>query len=157
MKGLYIFLYILLYTSVCHASVANLIRHVNRSISPRYIQVEAQAFKQASIKYYVPLPVLVSIAWQESHFKPYAVNGNCIGIMQVNAKVWAKKLNIPIVMLVMPSVNIEVGAYILHHYYIQTKNWNEAIVRYYGLSDFGRHVYLNQVKAKIQKSKEALW
>ena len=157
MKGLYILLYILLYASTCHAGVADLIRQVNRSISLRYVQIETEAFKQASTKYHVPLPVLVSIAWQESHFELYAVNGNCIGIMQVNAKVWAKKLNIPIVMLAMPSVNIEVGAYILHYYYMQTKNWNETIVRYYGLSDFGRHIYLNQVKAKIQKSKEALW
>lgn len=64
---------------------------------------------------------LIYIAKKESTFKPKAKNGHCIGLMQVNEKVWyniLKKNNIIKSRKDLRSIsgNIRAGAYILKHY-----------------------------------------
>jgi len=79
-------------------------------------------FLKASLKYGVPLELLLAIAKTESNFNPYAINRNRngskdIGIMQINTA------NVPLLIregiiknkneLFNPCKNIEAGAYIL--------------------------------------------
>ena len=125
-----------------------IIHKVNLQLDDKEVNYLAEVFYRVSKEEKVPLPILISVAWQESSFSPNVVSkSGCIGIMQVNPKVWK---GIPVSLLYQIDVNIRVGAYILYYYYKQTHCWNRALFRYYGVSNFGK-VYEKNVlrKAKV--------
>jgi len=125
------------------------IKGVNPSLPSNQINLIAKSLVESSKEFNVPLSILIAVAWQESHFNPYACSSyGCIGIMQVNPKVWSEALNIPESLLIYPDVNIRVGAYILRYYYNQTGSWRKAIRRYYGISPYAK-IYHEKVSEKI--------
>jgi len=133
------------------------IKRVNPKLPSNQVSLIAKSLVESSKEFNVPLSILIAIAWQESHFNPYACsNYGCIGIMQVNPKVWSETLNIPESVLVYPDVNIKVGAYILRYYYNQTGSWKEAIRRYYGISPYAK-IYHEKVSKKISLVKTQLF
>jgi len=132
------------------------IKRVNLSLPPNQVSLVAKSLVESSKEFNIPLSILIAVAWQESHFNPYACsNYGCIGIMQVNPEVWSEMLNIPESILIYPDVNIRVGAYILRYYYNLTGSWKEAIKRYYGISPYAR-VYHQKVSKKINLVKTQL-
>jgi hypothetical protein len=126
--------------------------HKAKGVDNNQVNYMSRAFLNASKIYNVPISILLAVAWQESHFNPFVKSkAGCIGIMQVNPKVW--NFGIEPKLLYLPDFNIYAGAYILNYYYQQTKSWNEAIYRYYGISDFGKKYLTNVLnrKSKVEK------
>jgi len=130
------------------------IRSTNPSLSENEVDLYAKVFIRCSLQYRIPLHILLAVAYQESHFKPYAQNGRCYGMMQVNLDVWSKKFSLPEWLLKDPVRNIEAGAYILRYYYDKTGSWKQALIRYYGLSPFAVKIYAPSVIRKSQKLKQ---
>jgi len=128
---------------------------VNHKLSKDEAIMIAKTFIRVSKQENVPLQLLLAIAYQESHFKPYIINKyECVGLMQINRKVWVPDL--PTSFLINPVHNIEIGAAILRHYYEKTGNWEEAIKSYYGRSKFADRVYYPSVRRKIMLVKAHL-
>ena len=110
----------------------------------------AKSIYQASIDFNVPIQILVSVAWQESHFNPNAYSSaGCIGIMQVNPYVWQNEFGIPKSLLWRIDVNIRAGAYVLRYYYEKTGSWSKAVYRYYGVSKEG-YIYERSVLKRVE-------
>ena len=131
---------------------------VNKKLDRNTARRIARALMSASEEYNVPLPILISVCWQESHFNPkvYSKSG-CIGLMQVNYSVWKKELNLKSKKELWDiETNIKAGAYILSTYYRKERNWKDALVRYYGISDFAEKVYKKQVLTKVSYIKSKL-
>jgi len=128
------------------------IKNVNPSLPDEQVDRMAKAFLRASVKYDVPLNILLSVAYQESRFNPKAkrYDTHCYGIMQVNIQVWGSKLGITRKELFDIETNIDAGARVLRYYYDQTGSWPEALIRYYGISRFAKHIYMPQVKRRAK-------
>jgi soluble lytic murein transglycosylase-like protein len=60
--------------------------------------------------------VAVAQVFVESSFRPQAVNGKCIGLMQVNVPVWRKQLNLDPKRMTEVWYNLDAGMTILRHY-----------------------------------------
>jgi len=135
-------------------STKTFIRKVNPRLTEEEVDLYARVFVRCSLQYKVPLSKLLAVAYQESHFKPYAQNGRCYGMMQINLDVWPKKLGLPEWVLKDPVRNIEAGAYILRYYYDKTGSWRKALIRYYGISTFAVKTYVPSVMRKSQKLKQ---
>jgi len=128
--------------------IKTLIKSVNHSLNEKDINLITNAFISASKDYKVPLPILLAVAWQESHFKVDVMSEyGCIGIMQVNPKFWS--FDLPYLLLFKPDINIRIGAYVLRYYYEQEGNWSSALERYYGKSYFGKR-YRKMVLEKVR-------
>jgi len=107
----------------------------------------ARYFVTASDYYQLNINHLVAIAKVESHFDRMAKSKkDCIGIMQINTRVWGKKLIeegiiVSVNDLYEPSRNIMAGAYIYKHYLAQGHTLGKkylkeyAIAKYVGTSD----------------------
>lgn len=66
-------------------------------------------------------PQVRRIAFLESSFNPKARNGNCLGLMQVNAPIWEKELKAKGIIkrrsdLLKIEPNLKAGYYILQKY-----------------------------------------
>jgi soluble lytic murein transglycosylase-like protein len=128
------------------------IRRANPYLSDEQVDQIAEAYLKASLKYDVPVSILLSVGYQESRFNPNAKRSDtqCYGIMQVNYTVWKTKLRVTKRQLLIIDTNIDAGARILRYYYDQTGDWSEAIMKYYGVSKFAKEVYLPQVKKRAK-------
>lgn len=88
-------------------------KEIKKPKCPAYIMTELKKYKNHK--------KLTHIARKESTFKPNAKNGHCIGLMQVNEKVWYKILKENGIVKSRKDLrsvkgNIRAGAYILKHY-----------------------------------------
>jgi len=137
--------------------VSDFICKSNPHLSKQYCNSIANTFIQVSKEQDVPLEILLAVAYTESKFNNMVVSpANCIGVMQINYKVWKDILNIPSEGLLFDAnYNIRLGAYILKYYYNQTKDWGKALYRYFGISDYG-HKYKIKVLNKANKIKKEL-
>ena len=137
----------------------DIIRNSNPSLNNDLIQLTANSFIEASEKYDIPLYLLLSIAYQESRFSPSAVNHKtkCYGIMQVNVRVWSKKLRVTKQDLLNPRKNIMIGAYILKYYKDMSGTWEQAVLHYYGVDDFSKNVYAPTVLKRAKQFREILY
>jgi soluble lytic murein transglycosylase-like protein len=76
--------------------------------------------------------LLMSIIQTESNFNPFAKSSaDCLGLMQINHKVWQKKLKIDMTRIYDIEYNIDLGIKVLTHYYeLEGKDINKALFRY---------------------------
>lgn len=131
--------------------ISKYIMKVNKKVSQSEAQKIAVAVVKASEKYNVPKSVILSIIHQESHFNKTAKSKyGCIGLMQINPKVWCRKFQISENELWDIEKNIDTGTRIIKHYYKITGSWKKALYRYYGISEFGK-VYQNQTIKRAWK------
>lgn len=76
--------------------ITNLALHlksvVNRNITNSTSLEIAQAILKASHRFEVDPFLILGVIYAESNAKPFAVNGNCVGLMQVNPKYWEGQL-----------------------------------------------------------------
>lgn len=93
----------------------------HKKIQPKHKKHKIPPHILKEFKKYKNHKNLLYIAKKESTFKPHAKNGHCIGLMQVNEKVWYKELKKKKIIasrqdLRSISGNIRAGDYILKHY-----------------------------------------
>lgn len=89
-------------------------------------------------KYYLSSQLVLAMIEPESEFNTFAVSkADCIGLMQVNWKMWKPELiksgiANKVEDLYDPQINIEAGCFILRKYIDQTKDLKQAIYKYLG-------------------------
>lgn len=117
-----------------------------------------QCLTAAAAKHGVAYALLRSIAEQESHFNPRAVNSNVDGsadwgLMQINSS-WLpflKKYGITQDQLFQPCINADVGAWILADSFKRLGvTWN-AVGAYNAKTPSKRYTYANRVYQKLQR------
>jgi soluble lytic murein transglycosylase-like protein len=79
-------------------------------------------------------PLLVAaVVMVESSGNPAAVNGRCVGLMQVNMSVWRRALNLDPARMMEPRYNLRAGCAILLRYLaIERGDVRRALRRYHG-------------------------
>jgi soluble lytic murein transglycosylase-like protein len=119
-----------------------------------------QCFHASAQKYRVPVDLLLAIAQTESSFKPNAVGKNKgsntedVGVMQINTS-WLPKLGREFGLkrhhLYEPCTNIDVGAWVLAHNFVQFGyTWN-AVGAYNAKSPDKRVIYVRKVTKNLEK------
>ncbi len=101
------------------------------------------SIEEASSKYNVDKYIIASIIYVESKFNPRAYNRGCVGLMQINTRVWKLKNPYSI------RENILKGTEIFASYYSKTKCLKKALVKYSG----GSKRYAKKVLAYYNKLK----
>lgn len=130
-------------------------------------------FSYAANYYKIPKRLLYAICYVESGFHFYALDINGypllsdnfgysygvgsyfikrgysvdVGLMQVNYNIWGGRLKMSLKELLETQNNIMAGAYILRHYYAQTRNIWEAVGRYHSGNERAAYNYEEKVYA----------
>jgi soluble lytic murein transglycosylase-like protein len=103
-----------------------------------YINIRAinKSINKYSKLYNIPKSLVYAVIERESSFNHKLISkSECVGLMQINYKVWKKELNIPSVeYLHNIENNIKCGCYILNKYFKMTGDYGLALQRYFGLS-----------------------
>jgi hypothetical protein len=138
--------------------IAKLIMNINKKIPKETAFSIANAILKASNRFEVPIPYLVSVMWTESHFNIKSKSSSdCIGLMQINYKVWNKIVpgGINKKQLYDVEYNVMIGGYILRHYYDKKHSWIEAIKAYYGRSKYAK-IYANIVSKRLSQVRNVI-
>ncbi len=119
--------------------------------------LQATAFWKYSIKYKVPLDLIVAVAHTESHFNPEARSGaGAAGVMQVMWKVHAGLLQANGILaeeeLHNPDLGIAAGSLLLSRYLRTHEDTQTALGHYYGGS---ASVYWKRVSRNLDKLRKA--
>lgn len=138
-------------------SLSRFIRSQNGGVSRESSLVQANAFWKYSLKYNVPLDLLVAVANTESHFRPEARSpAGAAGVMQVMWKVHAGLLQANGIMtdedLLDPEMGIAAGSLLLSRYIKAYGDTKAALGRYYGGS---ATVYWSRISRNLVKVKNA--
>lgn len=117
-----------------------------------------QCFHNSAAKYKVPVDLLLAIAQTESSFITNAVGKNSssedLGVMQINTS-WLPKLGREFGLkrhhLYEPCTNIDIGAWVLAHNFVQFGyTWN-AVGAYNAKSPEKRVIYVRKVAKNLEK------
>lgn len=117
-----------------------------------------QCFYRSAQKYLVPVDLLIAIAQTESSMTTHAVGKNStsedLGVMQINTS-WLPKLSREFGLkrhhLYEPCTNIDIGAWVLAHNFLQFGyTWN-AVGAYNAKSPEKRVVYVRKVARNLEK------
>ncbi|NLB83657.1 MAG: lytic transglycosylase domain-containing protein [Synergistaceae bacterium] len=138
-------------------TLSSFIRGQNRAISRQEGLLQASAFLKYSLKYGVPLDLLVAVAYTESHFNSSArSSAGAAGIMQVMWKIHSGLLQANGIMeeddLYTPDKGIAAGALLISRYLRAYGDTQTALGRYYGGSPT---VYWGRVSRNLAKVKNA--
>ena len=138
-------------------SLSRFIQSQNGEVCRESALVQANAFWKYSLKYNVPLDLIVAVANTESHFRPDARSpAGAAGIMQVMWKVHAGLLQANGIMeeedLLDPEMGIAAGSLLLSRYLKAYGDTKAALGRYYGGS---ATVYWNRISRNLAKVKNA--
>ncbi|MGI6783931.1 MAG: transglycosylase SLT domain-containing protein [Aminivibrio sp.] len=139
------------------ASLSGFIRSQNREVSLESSLIQANAFLKSSLKYGVPLDLIVAVANTESHFRPEAKSGaGAAGVMQVVWKVHSGLLQANGIAreedLHDPEMGIAAGSLLLSRYIKASGDLKTALGRYYGGS---ADVYWERVSRNLSKFRNA--
>ncbi len=138
-------------------TLSSFIRGQNRAISRQEALLQASAFLKYSLKYGVPLDLLMAVAYTESHFNSSARStAGAAGVMQVMWKVHSGLLQANGIMeeddLYTPDKGIAAGALLISRYLRAYGDTQTALGRYYGGSPT---VYWGRVSRNLIKVKNA--
>jgi soluble lytic murein transglycosylase-like protein len=125
------------------AFIVAYIQHKNNKVYPSLAEDIARAVVSSAGKYKLPKEVLLALIEVESTFNYCAESSaGAIGLMQIYPKIWLKegaKENLITQNVISnkkdlydPTKNIAAGAFILSHYYKQTKSLKGALTKYFG-------------------------
>lgn len=138
-------------------ALSSFIRGQNSAVSRKEALLQASAFLKYSLKYKVPLDLLVAVAYTESHFNSAAQSpAGAAGIMQVMWKIHSGLLQANGIMaeeeLFTPDKGIAAGALLISRYLKAYGDTQTALGRYYGGSPL---VYWGRVSRNLTKVKNA--
>ncbi|WP_367340080.1 transglycosylase SLT domain-containing protein [Aminivibrio sp.] len=138
-------------------SLSRFIQSQNGDVNRESALVQANAFWKYSLKYNVPLDLIVAVANTESHFRPEARSpAGAAGVMQVMWRVHAGLLQANGIMkeedLLDPEMGIAAGSLLLSRYLKAYGDTKAALGRYYGGSAI---VYWNRISRNLAKVKNA--
>lgn len=138
-------------------ALSSFIREQNSGISRQEALLQASAFLKYSLKYSVPLDLLVAVAYTESHFNSSSRStAGAAGIMQVMWKIHSGLLQANGIMeeddLYTPDKGIAAGALLISRYLRAYGDTQTALGRYYGGSPT---VYWGRVSRNLTKVKNA--
>jgi hypothetical protein len=121
--------------------LTKVIQKLQPKIDPTTAKEIANSVEKYSEQYNFPPELIVAIINQESTFKSLATSSaNCVGLMQINAKMHKEKLtklNIKGDQIFHIDNNIHVGCLILKEYYDSTQTISGALKRYLGANNKG--------------------
>ncbi len=138
-------------------SLSFFIRGQNGGISRQEALLQASAFLKYSLKYRVPLDLLVAVAYTESHFNSSARSpAGAAGVMQVMWKIHSGLLQANGILceeeLHDPEKGIAAGALLISRYLRAYGDTQTALGRYYGGSST---VYWGRISRNLSKVKNA--
>ena len=138
-------------------NLAAFITEQNKSIPMESALIQAAAFWKYSIKYEVPLDLIVAVAHTESHFNPEARSGaGAAGVMQVMWKVHSGLLQANGILteeeLHNPDLGIAAGSLLLSRYLRTHEDLQTALGRYFGGP---ASVYWKKVSRNLEKLRKA--
>lgn len=119
-----------------------------------------KAVNEESKRFDIPKKVLVGLIATESSFDPTAMSDkHCIGLSQINGKIWLKELKeVNIVKtkteLFHPAKNIKAGAYILKYYLEEGKRKGRTNLLTYALNRYNGDTSGEYSKTVFQNIKE---
>ena len=111
-----------------------------------------RAIHNAANRYGVPVGLAYAVGMVESSMRSNVSLGSCHGLFQVNLPVWRAYFFPPITKtrLLDPTVNADIGCWIIKHYYDKTGSWDKALFMfnngYRGRHGKFNHKYVNKVK-----------
>ena len=138
-------------------TLSSFIRGQNGAVSRQDSLLQASAFLKYSLKYSVPLDLLVAVAYTESHFNSLARSAaGAAGVMQVTWKIHSGLLQANGILeeddLYSPDMGIAAGALLISRYLKAYGDTQTALGRYYGGSST---VYWGRVSRNLAKVKNA--
>ncbi|HPE66333.1 MAG TPA: transglycosylase SLT domain-containing protein [Synergistales bacterium] len=138
-------------------NLAVFITEQNANILMESALIQAAAFWKYSIKYEVPLDLIVAVAHTESHFNPEARSGaGAAGVMQVMWKVHSGLLQANGILseeeLHNPDLGIAAGSLLLSRYLRTHEDLQTALGRYFGGP---ASVYWKKVSRNLEKLRKA--
>jgi len=107
------------------------IREHNYKVFPELAELIATGIIDTGEKFEMPSEFLLALSQVESSFNYFVIsNADCIGLLQINPKVWVQNKENPhnlikagilkqTIDLYDPVINLHAGAYIFKHYYKQ--------------------------------------
>lgn len=138
-------------------TLAQFITSENGDISSESALLQANAFWKYSLKYNVPLDLIVAVAYTESHFRPDARSpAGASGVMQVMWNVHAGLLQANGILkeedLHDPDMGIAAGSLLISRYLKAYGDTRVALGRYYGGA---ASVYWGRVSHNLSKVRNA--
>ena len=138
-------------------NLAVFITEQNANIPMESALIQAAAFWKYSMKYEVPLDLIVAVAHTESHFNPDARSGaGAAGVMQVMWKVHSGLLQANGILteeeLHNPDLGIAAGSLLLSRYLRTHDDLHTALGRYFGGP---ASVYWKKVSRNLEKLHKA--
>jgi soluble lytic murein transglycosylase-like protein len=121
--------------------LSKIIQIAQPKIDPAVAEEVAKSVKKYSKEYGFPPELIIAIIKQESAFRPMTVSkANCVGLMQINAKMHQEKLtklNVKGAQIFHIDNNIHLGCLILKEYYDATGTVSGALKKYLGATNHG--------------------
>lgn len=131
------------------SKVRGLISRSNNSLSPVAVDKVATLKKKYSVKYNVPMDVLLTVSLQESNFRQHVTSPTGPrGMMQIAPSYWASECGTTPNGLYDLETNIRCGAYILSKHYKETGNWDSVMKKYYGGTPSENNWYAGEIRQK---------
>lgn len=97
---------------------------------PEWVEILNATYKY-SHRFNIPAAIILSVIHRESNFRVSAASPVAFGIMQINYHVWRDELNLDFNRLISDiDYNILHGCIILKQYYLESGNWNTALLLY---------------------------
>ena len=116
-----------------------MITKLNPKVDKDVVLIISNAIEKYSEKYSLSIPLIISLMFRESGFRPLIVSkSNCIGLMQINPKAHPKKVKpYKYDELYHINVNVNIGCQILREYLDKKKSIKGALESYLGVSNKG--------------------
>ena len=124
-------------------------------IAPKLRPEIVMAAFRYGVKYRINPDLLLAIAFVESSFNPAKSNRGCIGLMQINYRVWRKELSLNLYKLWEIDYNMDKGALILRRYINKSGDLWQGVHLYNNGYRGQNMAYVPKVKAMYKKIMEA--
>ena len=121
--------------------LSKIIQIAQPKIDPAVAREVSKSVEKYSKEYGFPPELIIAIIKQESSFRPMTVSkANCVGLMQINAKMHQEKLtklNVKGTQIFHIDNNVHLGCLILKEYYDATGTVSGALKKYLGATNHG--------------------
>jgi soluble lytic murein transglycosylase-like protein len=108
------------------SEISEVFNFINKKVGKDKAKKYSQIIVKLSTKNKIPALLTAKVIYRESRFNPNCVTGYCIGLMQVDYRLWFKKGENPY----NPYDNINAGTRLLYNLKRRFDNWPAALTAY---------------------------
>lgn len=100
--------------------------YIQAMTSHKTAEKYTQPIVKAARHNHVPALLVAKVVHRESDFDPGCVTGDCVGLMQVNPDLWARRGE----NMFRVADNLEAGCRLLHYLFGRFPSWPQALTAY---------------------------